>query len=30
MVERARSNDRDDPDPATAPQPDRSEPPDPG
>jgi len=30
MVERARTNDRDDLDPATAPQPDRSEPPDPG
>jgi hypothetical protein len=29
MVERARSNDRDDPDPATAPQPGRMEPPDP-
>ena len=29
MVERARSNDRDDPDPAIAPQPGRMEPPDP-
>jgi hypothetical protein len=29
MVERARSNDRDEPDPAAAPQPGRMEPPDP-